>query len=61
MKSIIEPELHALIHTVMHFELGELKYAYFIRMMYKYLQYQISLNGYLHLFSTELFQKHMPN
>ena len=45
----------------MYFELGELKYAYFIRMMYKYLQYQISLNGYLHFFSTELFQKHMPN
>ena len=49
------------MHAVMHFELGELKYAYFIRMMYKYLQYQISLNGYLHLFSTELFQKQMPN
>ena len=37
--------------ALMHFELGELKYAYSMRMMYKYLLHQISLNGDVHLFS----------
>ena len=39
----------------MHFELWELKYAYYIRMMFKYLLYQISLNGDVHFFSTDFF------
>ena len=43
------------ITVLMHFELWELKYAYYIRMMFKYLRYQISLNGDVHFFSTEFF------
>ena len=43
------------ITVLMHFELWELKYAYYIRMMFKYFLYQISLNGDVHFFSTEFF------
>ena len=40
----------------MQFELGELKYVYSKRMTYNnYLLYQISINGDVHIFTSELF------